>query len=142
MPINEKTTSSAQGWILHTQIAEEIAATAAFEVVISDRAVIDNYCYMVHASGPSPFWEPIIEHWLPTYDLLVHVPLWSQPSYDGVRAVDPRFQQEIEDLLESMIDRYSLAPLRLNATTPESWGADIEKALLPTLEPNLPLFES
>ena len=140
MPINEKTTAAAQGWILHTQIAEEIAATAAFEVVISDRSVLDNYCYMVHASGASEFWENIIRHWLPTYDLLVHVPLWSQPSYDGVRAVDPRFQQEIEDLLEGMIDSYSLAPLRLNAETPDTWGADIEQALLPILEPNLPLF--
>ena len=140
MPINEKTTTAAQAWILHTQIAEEIAAAAAYEVVISDRSVLDNYCYMKHASGASPFWETIIRQWLPTYDLLVHVPLWSQPSYDGVRAVDPRFQKEIEDLLENMIDTFSLDPLRLKAETPDTWGADIERALVPVLEPNLPLF--
>ncbi|RLE29026.1 MAG: hypothetical protein DRJ61_15350 [Acidobacteria bacterium] len=140
MPINETTTRAAQAWILHTQIAEEIAATALHEVVIADRSVLDNYCYMVHASGTSILWETLIREWLRTYDLLVHVPLWSQPSFDGVRAVDPRFQQEIEDLLEGMIDTYSLAPLRLNAETPDSWGTDIERALVPILEPNLPLF--
>jgi len=140
MPINETTTREAQAWILHTQIAEEIAASALHEVVIADRSVLDNYCYMVHASGASNFWETIIRDWLPTYDLLIHVPLWSTPSFDGVRAVDPRFQQEIEDLLDEMIDIYSLKPLRLNAKTPDTWGADIERALVPVLEPNLPLF--
>ncbi len=140
MPINETTTSAAQAWILHTQIAEELAASARHEVVIADRSVLDNYCYMVHASGASALWETIIREWLPTYDLLVHVPLWSQPSYDGVRAVDPRFQQEIETILESMIDEYSLDPLRLPPETPDTWAADIEQALLPILEPNLPLF--
>lgn len=140
MPINERTTGAAQAWILHTQIAEEIAAAASHEVVIADRSVLDNYCYMVHASGASAFWETIIRHWLPTYDLLVHVPLWSKPSFDGVRAVDPRFQQEIDALLKDMIDAHSLAPLSLPAETPDAWGADIEQALIPTLEPNLPLF--
>jgi thymidylate kinase len=140
MPINETTTSAAQAWILHTQIAEELAATALHDVVIADRSVLDNYCYMVHASGASALWDTIIKEWLPTYDLLIHVPLWSKPSYDGVRAVDPRFQQEIEDLLEGMIDSYSFAPLKLNAETPDTWGADIEQALVPILEPNLPLF--
>jgi nicotinamide riboside kinase len=141
MPINETTTSSAQAWILHTQIAEELAASADHDVVIADRSVLDNYCYMVHASGTSAFWETIIAEWLPTYDLLLHVPLWSKPSFDGIRAVDPRFQREIEVLLEDLIDQYAVTPLRLSAQTPDTWGADIEQALTPTLEPNLPLFE-
>lgn len=140
MPINESTTTSAQAWILHTQIAEEIAAEAAHDVVIADRSVLDNYCYMMHASGPSSFWEGVIEQWLPTYDLLVHVPLWSTPSFDGVRAIDPRFQNEIDSLLEGMIAAHAIAPLRLRAETPDTWGADIEQALIPILEPNLPLF--
>lgn len=142
LPINETTTTSAQSWILHTQIAEEIAAEAAHEVVIADRSVLDNYCYMMHASGQSSFWEAIIEEWLPTYDLLVHVPLWSTPSYDGVRAIDPRFQEEIDSLLEDMIGVHSLQPLRLSAEDPETWGADIERAVIPSLEPNLPLFSN
>lgn len=142
LPINETTTEAAQSWILHTQIAEEIAATASHEVVIADRSVLDNFCYLVHASGPSAFWEPVIDAWLPTYDVLVHVPLWSRPSFDGVRAVDPRFQQEIEDLVQGMLDRFGVEPLRLPADRPDTWGADIERAVIPDLEPNLTLFDS
>ncbi len=142
LPINESTTVDAQSWILHTQIADEIAAAALHDVVIADRSVLDNYCYLVHASGPSDFWEPVIRSWLPTYDVLVHVPLWSRPSFDGVRAVDPRFQGEIERLLETMLGEFGLSPVELDPSNPDAWGAEIERILLPLLEPNLPLFES
>jgi len=141
LPINQATSASAQGWILHTQIAEEIAAGAHHEVVIADRSVLDNYCYMVHAASGSRVWDRMIDEWLPTYDLLVHVPLWSRPTYDGVRAADPRFQQEIHDLLEGMITARGLSPLRLEVCNPQEWGAIIETALLPVLEPTLPLFD-
>ncbi len=43
LPINQDTTLAAQGWILHTQIAEEILAGARNEVVICDRSVLDNF---------------------------------------------------------------------------------------------------
>ncbi len=142
LPINESTSGAAQAWILHTQIGEEIAAAAHHEVVIADRSVLDNYCYMVHAAAGSRMWDRFIDEWLPTYDLLVFVPLWSRPTYDGVRAADPRFQEEIHDLLEGMITTRGLTPLRLEAAKPQDWGAIIETELLPFLEPTLPLFEN
>ncbi len=142
LPINEATSAAAQAWILHTQIAEEIAAGADHEVVISDRSVLDNYCYMVHAATGSRVWDRLIDEWLPTYDLLVQVPLWSRPTYDGVRAADPRFQEEIHDLLEGMITTRGLTPLRLDCERPGDWGTIIEHELLPYLEPTLPLFEN
>jgi len=141
LAINQDTTLEAQAWILHTQIAAEIAASNANDVVIADRSALDNYCYLVHATGGSRMWETVLDRWMPTYDLLVHVPMWSRPSYDGVRAVDPRFQSEINDLLEGMIAARGLKPLRLPAAAPASWGARVEQALLPTVEPNLPLFD-
>ena len=141
LPINEETTAEAQAWILHTQVAEELAASARHEVVIADRSVLDNYCYMVHASCGSTLWESFLDHWLPTYDFLIHVPLWSRPSYDGVRAVDPRFQREIDDILQGMVTTRGLNTLSLPADDPSQWGAEIEHALLSFLEPNLPLFE-
>jgi nicotinamide riboside kinase len=141
LPINQTTNAAAQSWILHTQIAEEIAAAARHDVVIADRSVLDNYCYMVHAACESRTLERVVDDWLTTYDLLVHVPLWSRPTYDGVRAADPRFQEEIHDLLEGMIATRGLEPLRLEESTVGEWGAVIEEALLPQLEPTLPLFE-
>lgn len=140
LPINQETTLAAQDWILHTQITLEIEATATHDVVLCDRSVLDNYCYMVHAAGSQRMWEMVFDHWLPSYDLLVHVPLWSRPSFDGVRAIDPAFQDQIETLLEGMITARDLRPLRLDVDRQDQWGADIMEALLPKLEPTLPLF--
>jgi thymidylate kinase len=95
LPINEQTTVRAQEWILLTQMALEIEATAAHEIVLCDRSVLDNYCYLVHAAGTQPLWERVLDDWIPTYDLLVWVPQWSSlPTI--VRAVDPDFQRRIE----------------------------------------------
>ena len=140
LPINQQTTVRAQEWILLTQMALEIEATAAHEIVLCDRSVLDNYCYLVYAAGPQPLWERLLDDWLPTYDLLIWVPLWSEPGYDGVRAVDPSFQRRIDDLLGEMITARGLTPLRLAPDRRNHWGDDIEAAILPSIEPTLPLF--
>jgi len=142
LPINQQTTVRAQEWILLTQMALEIEATAIHEIVLCDRSVLDNYCYLVHAAGPQPRWQRMLDDWLPTYDLLVWIPQWSQPSYDGVRAVDPSFQHRIDILLGSMVAARGLKPLRLAPERRERWGDDIMEAILPSLEPTLPLFPS
>jgi len=96
LPINQETTVAAQEWILHTQIASEIEAEAGHEIVICDRSILDNYCYLVH--------------------------------------------KQIELLLEGMIVARSLSPLRLDPNSRVNWCRTIVDALLPRLEPTLPLF--
>ena len=140
LPINQETTVAAQEWILHTQISWEIEADSAHDIVLSDRAVLDNYCYLVYSAGTLRAWEHFLDHWMPTYDLLVHVPISEHPSYDGVRAVDPSFQKQIDLLLEGMIAARSLSPLRLDPNSRVGWCRTIVDALLPRLEPTLPLF--
>jgi len=94
LPINRETTGDAQNWILHTQVAREIELSAAFDVIICDRAVLDNYAYMVHAEGRRPEIEPFIRHWMDTYGLLVKVPIVTPPAFDGTRdtSVDLRIR--------------------------------------------------
>lgn len=140
LPINQETTEAAQQWILHTQICWEIEASASHEVVLCDRSVLDNYCYLVHAAGSRSGLERLLDLWLPTYDLLVHVPVWARPTYDGVRAVDPGFQEQIALLLDGMISARGLRPLRLEVADQDRWAARILDQLLPQLEPTLPLF--
>lgn len=140
LPINEQTTLASQEWILHTQIAEEIAATATSEVVICDRSALDNYCYMVHAAGSSRRWEVFLDSWISTYDVLVHVPTMERPSFDGVRAIDPRFQEQIQLLLDGMISARGLCPLRLDIDQRPRWSHRVLEEILPQLEPNLNLF--
>jgi GTPase SAR1 family protein len=140
LPINQETTVAAQEWILHSQVRAEIEAASNHEAVLCDRSVLDNYCYMVHAAGPRKIWERYLDYWLATYDVLIHVPLWVRPTYDGVRAVDAGFQEQIELLLEGMVTARGLRPLRLDPDERDGWGAFIEDFLLPQLEPTLPLF--
>jgi nicotinamide riboside kinase len=140
LPINQETTVAAQEWILHTQVAWEIEAASSRDTVLCDRSVLDNYCYLVHAAGAIRSWEQYFDHWMPTYDLLVHVPISERPSYDGVRAVDPGFQETIDTLLEGMVAARGLNPLRLEAAERGSWCEAIIEHLLPKLEPVLPLF--
>ena len=62
------------------------------------------------------------------------------PTYDGVRAVDVGFQEQVELLLEGMVAARALLPVRLDPDDRDSWGQYIEDLLLPRLEPTLPLF--
>jgi len=140
LPINQSTTVAAQEWILHTQIAWEIEATASHEIVLCDRSVLDNYCYLVQAAGTIRAWERFLDYWLPTYHLLVYVPISERPAFDGVRAVDPAFQETIETLLDGMVAARGLTPLRLDAGARDGWCGAIVECLLPALEPTLPLF--
>lgn len=141
LPINQETTVAAQEWILHSQIAWELEADAEHEVVLCDRSVLDNYCYLVHATGTIRAWEHFLDYWMPTYDVLVHLPIIERPSYDGVRAVDPGFQEQVELLLEGMITTRGLSPLRLDRGDRDNWCNTIVEELLPKLEPTLPLFD-
>lgn len=140
LPINQQTTREAQEWILHTQMAGEIEAAARHEVVLCDRSVLDNYCYMVHGVGSSPEWERMLDRWIPTYDILVHVPLWIRPSWDGVRALEPGFQEQIDLLLDGMITARGLTPHRLSPRERDTWAATLTEAIVARLDPTLPLF--
>jgi nicotinamide riboside kinase len=140
LPINQDTTIAAQEWILHSQVRAEIEAAAVHDAVLCDRSVLDNYCYLVHAAGTRKVWESFLDYWIRSYDVLVHVPLWVRPTFDGVRAVDAGFQEQIELLLEGMITARGLRPVRLEADEQDRWGERIEELLLPRLDPTLPLF--
>ena len=131
LPINQETTLAAQEWILHTQIAWEIEAAASHDIVLCDRSVLDNYCYLVHLGRTIQAWETFFDRWMPTYDVLVHVPISESPSFDGVRAVEPGFQEQIELLLEGMIEARAVTPLRLEPHKRNQWCLTIFAALIP-----------
>jgi len=125
LPINKSTTLEAQLWILHTQCAREITAAERFHVVICDRSVIDNYAYLVHRFGRQRALEPLIASWLKTYHLLVKVPIWRPPSYDGLRDTDRQFQKEIDALLDNLLFEFQVAFLRLQPEATDSWLPDV-----------------
>ena len=141
LPINRDTTIDAQSWILHTEIAAELAAQHKAEIVICDRSVLDNFCYMIQA-GKAPMLEPLVRWWTATYQLLIKVPIVSPPGFDGLRDTDTAFQRKIDETIEGILKEWSVPAVRLESGRRPTWAADSLDAILPLLGPvQQPLFE-
>ena len=140
-PVNEATTLEGQLWILHAQIAAELDAAARAPHVICDRAVLDNYCYLVNKFGRQPRLEQWLEWWMNTYTLLVAVPpLADGIPPDGFRSENLEFQQRIHDLLSELLSEAPFYPLRdrvlwLERRDRRVWGEIIFAAAAPKLRP-------
>jgi len=112
LPINRDTTLDAQSWILHTQIAEELAAQSGHETVV---------CRL----GRRPELDPLVGAWLSTYSRLIKVPLWRPPRYDGVRDVGRDFQEAIDRVLDELIVSFDVDVLRLAAPPGPHWAETV-----------------
>ena len=121
LPINEGTTIEAQTWILHAQIAEEIAVGAQAEVVVCDRSVLDNYAYLVARAGRQDALDALVRSWVGSYDALIKVPVTAPPTFDGTRAVSLAFQREIDAMIDDLITAFEVPVMRLEATERPGW---------------------
>ena len=135
LPINEATSVSSQAWILHTEIAEELVASARHAVVVCDRSALDNYVYLLLAAGPQPGLDPLVDGWMRTYDLLIHVPIVDEPRADGVRATDPRFQRAVDERLSLELERRALSAERLDPARRDEWLAVAEQLVCERIAP-------
>ena len=135
LPINLETTVEAQAWILHTQIAEEIATSQRNQVLICDRSVLDNFVYLLISSGPQPDLEQLVRGWTATYDLLVYVPIVERPSHDGLRSTDPLFQAAVAERLRQEVDRRNLDILDLEGLDRSRWLDRVEREVIEILQP-------
>jgi nicotinamide riboside kinase len=141
LPINQGTTLEAQAWILHTQIAQEIAAASQYEVVICDRSVLDNYAYLVHRVGRRAEYDALVRAWVATYDGMFKVPVLHDPSYDGRRDVSGRFQREIDRVIDELLGRFELPCHRLASPGRAAWVDEVMQAMrLPLAPPQVDLF--
>lgn len=139
-PVNAATTLEGQLWILHAQIAAELAASRRAPHVIADRAVLDNYCYLVNKFGRQPQLEAWLAWWMDSYSLLVGVPPVEGgiPS-DGFRSEDRTFQQRIHELLLELLASAPFNHLRapvlwLEASARGLWAERIFAAASPLLD--------
>ncbi len=109
-PINGNTTAIAQRWIFHMQFLHEIEAERLHDIVICDRTVLDNMAYAKRAgfSFLVDAYLPIAIDWMNTYDKIIFL----CPSFplvdDGVRDIDPIFQEDIDTILAGWIQEYSI----------------------------------
>jgi nicotinamide riboside kinase len=121
LPVNEETSVASESWILHTQAAEEVLAAARYPVVLCDRSALDNYVYLLLAAGAQPPLEGFLAAWMPTYDLLVKVPVVQAPSPDGYRSLDPAFQAAVDQLLARELVARGLSVLELDPDDRNGW---------------------
>jgi hypothetical protein len=140
LPVNEATTLEGQLWILHAQVAAELEAASRAPNVICDRAVLDNYCYLVNKFGRQPHLENWLEWWMETYTLLVAVPLVEGIQPDGFRSENVIFQKQIHEQLNLLLAAPPFSRLRervlvLDGYSRGVWGARIFTAAAPLLPP-------
>lgn len=141
LPINRETTLEAQAWILHSQIAEEIAAASRHEVVICDRSVLDNYAYLVHQVGRRPEYDALVRAWMESYDGLFKVPILQPPSFDGTRDVGTDFQRAIDNGIEDLLTALGIACHRLDPADRDGWVDVVLGGVgLPLQPPQMDIF--
>ncbi len=139
-PVNAATTLEAQLWILHAQIAAELDAARRAPHVICDRAVLDNYCYLVNKFGRQPQLESWLAWWMETYSILIGVPTLADGIIpDGFRSEDRAFQQRIEMILNELLSSEPFQRIRPNVKWLEArdrrvWGERIFAAAIPHLD--------
>ncbi|MFH1763016.1 MAG: AAA family ATPase [Gemmatimonadota bacterium] len=141
LPINKDTTLEAQAWILHTQIAEEIAAAARYQVVVCDRSVLDNYAYLVHQAGQRREYDALIREWMGSYDGLFKVPVLHPPSFDGTRDTSGSFQMEVDQVIDGLLEKFEVSHHRLDPQERDGWVDAVIRAVgLPITPPQIDFF--
>lgn len=110
-PINEGTTENSQRWILHNQILEELGYEIENpQVLIGDRASIDNYAYFVEAFGRREALDNLVKEHVKTYDTLIMIPIspGMKIREDGVRSTDKKFQERIDLRIKELLEEFEV----------------------------------
>jgi nicotinamide riboside kinase len=94
-----------------TQIQQELELGGPADILVTDRAVVDNYAYFLRAThGTDPFGvEPLVRRWAQTYDLYVRLLPDVALMPDGVRSTNDAFRDEIEAILDRIVPTYIAA---------------------------------
>ena len=132
--LNEGATPEAQLWVIMAQIQQELELRTRAEVLVTDRAVVDNFAYFLRATkGEDPFGvKPLVRNWCLTYDLFVRLKPDVPLRVDGVRSTSDTFRAEIESILDTILPKY-IPPDRLitirasEVTETFDWAALLER---------------
>jgi nicotinamide riboside kinase len=131
---NEGATPEAQLWAIMAQIQQELELRNQAEVLVVDRAVIDNFAYFLRVTGgDDPFdVKPLVRNWSQTYDLYVRLLPDIPLKADGVRSTNEKFRNQIEKILDLIIPQYvdsdRLVELKASEITEGfDWGGLLER---------------
>ncbi len=129
-PINRETTKKSQIWIMLSQIIKELEAEEKTEVLVSDRSVLDGYCYYVNKFGRSEILEPLVREHLKTYSYLIRVPIREGfLRKDKVRSTESEFQKEIDMQFDRFLKEFKIKHIDLSKKENKKEDEIIEEVL-------------
>jgi hypothetical protein len=107
-PLNERASREAYQWIIARQVQLEIEKSPRADILVCDRAVLDNFAYYVRRygerGGEAEALGAYCRSWMSTYDLLLRLPVTQPLAPDGFRSTDLQFQHEIDDLCDRLFE--------------------------------------
>lgn len=129
-PINEETTRKSQVWIILSQIIKELEAEKHNDTIVSDRSVLDGYCYYVRKFGRAQFLEELIKVHLKTYDYIIRVPIRKGFLIkDKVRSTDEEFQKDVDKVFDRMLKEFKVKHIVLKEMQTSSNKQIVESVL-------------
>ena len=115
-PLNEDASTVAQRWIWREQLRAELhAMNAGLDVIICDRSVMCNMCYLAlvdHVDARVAFTElyGISHEWMRgQYDYVCRLPLneaWLQSGNNPKRSTDIGFARRVDAVMDKLVQRY------------------------------------
>lgn len=108
-PINQKTTSESQMWIFTAQIKAELEYLSRFDIVVSDRSIVDSIAYTLVAGFDTLAYAMVemARHHLQHYNKIIIKTIANNPFcfHDGIRAAqDDEFRERVEQTLIELYD--------------------------------------
>ncbi len=108
LPLNEEGTREAYQWIIARQMQLEIEKAPRAEILVCDRAVLDNFAYYHRRYPEATAENQALLHyclaWMQSYDLLVRLPITHSLTADGFRSTDAAFQHDIDALCDELFE--------------------------------------
>ncbi len=106
LPINKKTSIQAQGWLFAYQLRKEIEARQRFDIVVTDRTLIDIIAYTFVAGFEILACSllGVAEQYIQFYDdITIKQARFNNHLHpDGIRDTDPDFRASVEFVLKDL----------------------------------------
>lgn len=107
-PINEDATSTTQSWLILSHAKKELELASKYDLVISDRSVIDPYVYGITLGLTGSYVELIdyclyhmIENYIVTF--LLDKDKFDYCKDDGVRSTNTKFRCNVDEMFKSVL---------------------------------------
>lgn len=106
LPINQEAGELTQHWIISSQMRREIKLMNKYDVVISDRSVIDSLAYGTVLGVVDDSWGYVLNTYINKYYYglyLLDPNVFDYHVPDGVRDMDSKFRMDVH---KQMVDLY------------------------------------